>query len=138
MSYCKALEVLEYPKENQIQVNRRMLHGEEVMYRPNTQEDAPEMQDSRERNIVHLVNKVLQVFIGKFMTPNHGNYRRNNLRYLRRVKRGSGKSPTRQRLMQDVPRGIYVRIFNHPALGAVISLASPVFSRDHSTPGASL
>ena len=136
MSYCKALEVL---KEKQIRVNRRILHGEGLMYGLNTGEDAPEMQDSRRKNAVHLVHKVLQVFIGKFMTPNHGNYRRNNLRYLRRVKRGSGKSPTRQRLMQDVPRGIYVRVLSHPAFGAVISLASPVFSsRPLRTPGASL
>ena len=66
-------------------ISRHVLHGEEVMYRSDTQEDAPRMQDSKERNIVHFVHKVLQVFIGKFMTPNHGNYERNNHPYLRRV-----------------------------------------------------
>ena len=59
MSYCKALEVLEDLKGNQVQVNRRIFHGERLMYGLNTEEDAPEMQDSRERNTVHFVNKVL-------------------------------------------------------------------------------
>ena len=74
MSYCKALEVL---KEKQIRVNRRILHGEGLMYGLNTEEDAPRVQDSRKRNAVHTVQKMLQIFIGESMTANHGNYGRN-------------------------------------------------------------
>ncbi len=40
--------------------------------------------------------------------------------------------------MQDIPRGIYVRILSHPALGAVISFVLPVFGRDSPAAGASL
>ena len=34
-------------------------------------------QDSRKRDIVHIVQKTLQVSIRKDMTANHGNYGRN-------------------------------------------------------------
>ena len=50
----------------------------------------------------------------------------------------SRRSFAHQRLMQDIPCGIYVRVFLHPASGAVVSLALPVFSRYHSAAGASL
>ena len=43
------------------------------MYGLITGEDEPRAQDSKRENIVHLVNKVLQVSIGICMTPNHGN-----------------------------------------------------------------
>ena len=48
------------------------------------------------------------------------------------------RSSARQRLGQDVPCGIYVRILCHPALDAVISFALPVTGRDSSASGAPL
>ena len=47
-------------------------------------------------------------------------------------------SSARQCLVQDILRGIHVRVFRHTALDAIVSLALPVFGTDCPTLGASL
>ena len=96
--------------------------------------------DTRERCAARRIaeRQLFHTIYGESMTAKHGNYKRKNLRHLRRVQRGGGEFPTRQRLMQDVASGIHIRVFRHLALGAIVSLASPVVGRDHSAAGAPL